>query len=79
MGLLFSSLQWENKKNGCRISEAVDDIHSKTAVWTSLYYGDIKVRAGRRAAVAQGQVMDGRVWCTRRVPTYDLTNRQQTT
>jgi hypothetical protein len=35
------------------VSEAVDDIHEKTAVWSPLYYGDIEVRVWCGVAFVQ--------------------------
>jgi hypothetical protein len=48
-------MQWENKAPGHSVSEAVDDIHEKTAVWSPMYYGDIEVRVWCGVAFVQEQ------------------------
>ncbi len=46
-------MQWEDKAIGHSIDDALDDIRAKTAVWTPLYYGNIKV------CMAQIDLADG--------------------
>ena len=38
--------QWEDKASGYLISDAVNDLHKKTSVWSTMYYGTIEVREG---------------------------------
>ena len=50
----------------------MNDIHKKTAVWTSLYYGDIKVggrgEGGEKAGRGEGGAGARQLWTAVYVP-----------
>lgn len=59
-------MQWEDKAIGHSIDDALNDIQAKTAVWTPLYYGNIKV------CMTQIDLADGLLYMQRAAATLWL-------